>query len=169
MTEPDIPDFWKPIDVKKKCGCGKDFTAHYLRDPLTGRVSASEFRNPNNTGCGSHGESSGKKGCYLSSAAGIETGHGLDDECLRAMTDFRFGWVRQQPGKLRDLVQYARVAPQIVEAIKSSPDSREIFQGIYERLRGVTKLIASGDNERAYQEYKNMAVELRERFLPGSV
>lgn len=95
--------------------------------------------------------------CFLTSAC-VEA-KGLADDCheLTVLRAFRDGWLRSQPGGDEAVAEYYRVAPPIVENIKSRNDAITVFETIYDELvLPCVAFIESGKNEAAYDHYKKM-------------
>lgn len=113
-----------------------------------------------------HGSSS--SGCYLTSAC-VEA-RGLPDDCaeLTALRQFRDGYVRCQPDGEADIKHYYAVAPQIVAAIHAldCPQALAVLDGLYTGLvQPCIRLIGQGQNEAAYQLYKQTAMQLEQQYL----
>lgn len=114
------------------------------------------------------GESGPTQGCFLTSAC-VEA-RGLSDDCyeLMVLRKFRDGYMRETPTGERDIYEYYRVAPAIVENIRKKDNVAEIFDKIYEELVvPCVELIENGDNEIAYGIYRRAVKKLQVFFIEG--
>lgn len=64
------------------------------------------------------------------------------------------------------ICEYYHTAPAIVEKIKALPDALQIFEKIYNELVApCVKLIENGENEAAYEYYKDYVVLLQTQYI----
>lgn len=113
------------------------YTGKSVHDPETGKTDYYDR------------ESSGLGGCFLTTAC-IEYA-GLPDNCyeLETMRHFRDRYLKGIPESDALLKEYYRVAPLIVQRIKSESDSDAIFDYLLTALRDAVALIESGNNSAA--------------------
>jgi hypothetical protein len=100
---------------------------------------------------GASKSSSGKGGCYLTTAC-VEYA-GLSDDCpeLKTMRRFRDEYILHLPEAATLIEDYYRTAPGIVEQIKSQDNSDKIFKGLLVSLRKVVSLIEVSHNAEALE------------------
>ncbi len=103
--------------------------------------------------------------CYVTSACLDDLGLSRDCDEMRAMKDLTKNHILKSFSGIRDYVRYGRRAPAVVEAIRSRTDSREVWQGVYGSLKEVTSKIVSGAYEAGYQAYKDLVLNLENRFI----
>lgn len=104
-------------------------------------------------------------GCYLTSAC--TEAKGLPDNCneLQTLRAFRDGYLRTTAGGDKEIAEYYRTAPLIVEKIKNQNISKNIFDKIYSELvEPCVLLIKTGNNEQAHQLYKNYTLKLKKEY-----
>ena len=105
-------------------------------------------------------------GCFLTSAC-VEA-RGLPDDCteLTTLRVFRDGYMKSIPTGQADICQYYHTAPTIVAKIRALPNAAEIFDSIYtELVLPCVELIQSGNNEIAYEKYRNYVKLLQAEYL----
>ena len=110
------------------------------------------------------GQSSG--GCFLTSAC-VEA-RGMSDDCyqLQTLRAFRDGYLRKVDGGDKEISEYYLIAPKIVENIKVSVNSADLFEKIYaELVEPCVKFIEQGNNEAAHMMYKNYTMYLKREFM----
>ena len=103
--------------------------------------------------------------CYLTSAC--TEAKGLPDDCheLTVLRSFRDTYMATLPNGKEDIKEYYRCAPIIVSKVMELPNSKELFNKIYEELVvPCVNLIESGSNHEAYIKYKNYTNQLRELY-----
>ena len=105
-------------------------------------------------------------GCFLTSAC-VEA-RGLADDCheLTVLRAFRDTYIRSLSNGEADVREYYRIAPVIVENIKSRPDAQEIFDRIYlELVLPCVEMIEAGQKSIAYSKYKSYTRELQSLYV----
>lgn len=110
-------------------------------------------------------ESSGSEGCFLTTAC-VDI-KGLPDNCreLETLRSYRDTYLKNRENGLSDINLYYDVAPKIVANINKLPDSKAIWEKMYEDLViPCIKLIDEGKNEETYILYKNTVAELLEKY-----
>jgi len=111
-------------------------------------------------------ENTGAKGCFLTTAC-VEA-RDLPDDCyeLETLREFRDGYVRSLPAGDEVIEEYYDIAPRIIEKIKASLDSSQVFEFLYESLvQKSIKLIESGRKKEAFENYKSIVRELKQTYL----
>ena len=104
-------------------------------------------------------------GCYLTSAC--VQARDLPDDCeeLTTLRAFRDGWLRDQPFGAESIAEYYCTAPDIVKCIDARPDSKHIYNQIYEHvIIPCVRYIKQGAYESAFSLYKASAFALKERY-----
>lgn len=104
--------------------------------------------------------------CYLTTAClnakGIPLKSSLEFKAIKDIT--REHILKSFSGK-KDYVRYGRVAPKIVDAINSRPDSMEIWDSVYKKIEDVAIHIFAGKPEEGYQAYRDMTLSLKKAYL----
>lgn len=98
--------------------------------------------------------------CFITSAT-LNSLNITDDNCheLSTFRAFRDTWMKDNHPE--DIVKYYQVAPKIVSGINSSKYSSEVYNDIWmNRLKPCLEMIEKGENENAYEAYKQMVEEL---------
>lgn len=116
---------------------------------------------------GSSGNSSNSSGCFLTTAC--TEAKGLPDDCdeLETLRAFRDGYLQGREGGEREIRYYYTVAPKIVEAVNKRDDAAQIWHYVYEELVApCVRMIKDGQNEEAYELYKNYTMLLEQEFIP---
>lgn len=67
----------------------------------------------------------------------------------------------------RMIEEYYEIAPSIVEKIRRGGNSNEVFNAIFNDIRKTVSLIKTGNLESATAHYKEMVVELKQRYYPS--
>lgn len=104
-------------------------------------------------------------GCYLTSAC-VEA-KGLADNCpeLQILRSFRDTYLLNVKGGDKEIAEYYRTAPLIVEKIKSQNNCKIIFDKIFSELvEPCVLLIKTGHYFQAHQLYKNYTLKLKEKY-----
>lgn len=110
------------------------------------------------------GSSSGS-GCFLTSAC-IEA-MGLPDDCdeLTTLRQFRDGWLKNQPFGQEAIWQYYAIAPQIVNAVRTATDSKQVYRGIYDHMiMPCVQLIRAQKMNQAYETYRQYTAALAKQY-----
>lgn len=113
------------------------------------------------SGCG--GDSS--DGCFLTSAC-VEA-KGLPDDCreLTVLRRFRDAYMRNTEQGQADILDYYAIAPDIVNRIRREEDPLAVFERIYRELvLPCVALIDEGQNEEAYEKYKEYTLMLKSAY-----
>lgn len=104
-------------------------------------------------------------GCYLTTAC-VEH-KGLADDCdeLTTLRSFRDGYMCNMEQERKDIEEYYRTAPDIVDAINSTDEADEVYESIYsDVIVPCVTFIQSGQNEEAYEMYKEMVKKLECKY-----
>lgn len=105
--------------------------------------------------------SSGSGGCYLTTACVVAKN--LPDDCveLQTLRSFRDGYLSGTEAGKRDIEQYYRTAPKLVEALDRLSDREQIYDRIYaELVSPCVALIQAQKNEEAYRLYRDYTLSL---------
>lgn len=104
------------------------------------------------------------KCCYITSACLEDLGLPLNSLEMKAMKILtRENILKSFKGK-RDYISYGKKAPEIVKAIRSKPESKQIWKQVYQSLNDVTSAVAFGRYEEGYEQYKSLVVRLANQF-----
>lgn len=108
-------------------------------------------------------EESSSSGCFVTTAC-IES-MGLSDKCyeLEVLRRFRDQWVSHHDNGEKEIGIYYEIAPKIVDKLRQHENSKEIYAWIYkEMIQKCVRYIENGDDEAAYQLYKEMSYKLKD-------
>ncbi len=109
------------------------------------------------------GERSG--GCFLTSAC--VSAKGLPDDCyeLQILRAYRDNWLSKEEGGLAAISHYYIVAPQIVSAIDKAPNSKAIYEMIYNKMvMPCVAFIEQKKYQDAFELYRGMTLQLAEQY-----
>lgn len=104
--------------------------------------------------------------CYLTTAC--IRAKGLQDDCaeLTILRSFRDVYLMNTDTGSRDIGHYYQVAPEIVAVIEKRSDALSVWEQIYDGLIvPCVNMIIAGNNEAAYELYKNVAIHLENALL----
>lgn len=107
-------------------------------------------------------ESSLGSGCFITTAC-IES-RGLPVDCyeLETLRKFRDNWVSKHENGPAEIGIYYEIAPKIVEKLDCLPNSKEIYEKIYQEVvLKCVRFIEEGKEEDAYSLYKNASFDLK--------
>lgn len=106
-----------------------------------------------------------KKGCYLTTAC-VEAML-LSDDCyeLQTLRRFRDSYIAQKPNGLAMIGRYYETAPNIIIAINSTGDGRDILKGLFKKIEEVVTMIDNQKLEDAYQLYCELSIKLEQQYL----
>lgn len=104
--------------------------------------------------------------CFITTACVSQMGH--NDSCyeLQVLRNFRDNYlVKAEEGK-RDIEEYYRNAPLIVEMINKNPDHKEIYNELYQTLvLKSIELINEEKYEDAYENYRSIYKMLLKKLI----
>ncbi|MBI2928070.1 MAG: hypothetical protein HYY24_20545 [Verrucomicrobia bacterium] len=129
------------------------------------RDRAEYGRRDNDSGSSGNDSSSSSGGCFLTTAC-LEHAH-LPDDCqeLQTMRRFRDEYIRGLPDGATLLEDYYRVAPRIVQRIKSQADPDEAFGHLLVALRQAVALVEAGHKPEALDVCTREFTKLKEKYL----
>lgn len=107
-------------------------------------------------------ESSLGSGCFITTAC-IESRE-LPVDCyeLETLRKFRDNWVSKHENGPAEIGIYYEIAPKIVEKLDCLPNSKEIYEKIYQEVvLKCVRFIEEGKEEDAYLLYKNASFDLK--------
>ena len=61
--------------------------------------------------------------------------------------------------------EYYNIAPLIVAKLEMQPNAMELFNVLYNRILISVNLIEAGQNEEALQNYIDMVLDLKEKYI----
>ena len=125
--------------------------------PNQSRVESGSSENPSSEDVNS------SSGCYLTTACMHHYKQDFNDKCyeLELLRLFRDSFVTDE-----DIEHYYEVAPIIVKGIEKEKFSETIFDHIYHSvIDKCVKAIENGDNDFAYNRYKNSVAALEKKYL----
>lgn len=104
-------------------------------------------------------------GCYITTAC-IET-KGLPDNCLEltVLREFRDKYIKKLPNGKEIIDEYYKTTPKIVEKINKTPNSKEIYSKLYDKILDSVNMIKSGKFHEAFKHYYSIVDDLKNRFL----
>ena len=115
--------------------------------------------------CPIYENNSSSGGCYLTTAC--VRYKGLPDNCIELSTlrSFRDGYMSSFEQGKRDVEEYYKTAPEIVEKINNSGNAADIYKELYsDVITPCVDLIREGKNEEAYKKYKAMVKSLKDKY-----
>lgn len=107
-----------------------------------------------------------RKLCYITTA--VCDSQNKPDDCyeLSAFRNFRDGYLMQSEEGRELVEEYYEVAPGLVLLINMQKNSRDIYDGIYQKyLLPCLEFIENGKNEACQKHYTAMVRELEEKYL----
>jgi hypothetical protein len=132
----------------------------------TGRKGGYSCKHCGGTGCICPHRHESKGGCFITTAAILALGKRDDCEELTAFRAFRDNWLLNQVNGHRLINEYYEIAPVIVNCIDSMLDSSEMYLAIWTKnLEPCYRLIQQDKNVEAYEQYKKMMEELKDKYL----
>lgn len=82
---------------------------------------------------------------------------------LEVLRRFRDQWVSHHDNGEKEIGIYYEIAPKIVDKLRQHENSKEIYAWIYkEMIQKCVRYIENGDDEAAYQLYKEMSYKLKD-------
>lgn len=105
-------------------------------------------------------------GCYITTAC-VEA-KGLDDNCyeLSILRNYRDTYLKNKPDGMKEISEYYRVAPQIVESINRREDATVIWDAVYKTIiLPCISFIEKSKYEEAYELYKASTLDLKSKYL----
>jgi len=92
---------------------------------------------------------------------------GLANNCLElsVLRNFRDKILLLDPLGRIAVMEYYKVAPEIVQSIKERSNSKKIWHSVYGDIRKAVSLVLAGDFERAFDHYKQTTLKLKNRYL----
>jgi len=104
--------------------------------------------------------------CFITTAT--VKSRNLPDDCheLTSLRNFRDTFMKKDELMKEEVEEYYRIAPTICENIDKLSNSSEIYDEIYQKWI-IDSVFAcdSGDKQKAHDIYKEMVLELKERYL----
>lgn len=105
-------------------------------------------------------------GCFVTTAALAAIGKNDDCEELEVFRNYRDQWLLHQPEGEHIVMEYYKVAPQIVEAINCLPNRDDIYAALWHQsIQECLILIQQGENESAKLLYHKTINDLREKYI----
>ena len=105
-------------------------------------------------------------GCYITTATVEHIGLADDCEELNMLRMYRDKLVEDDPEFKEVVLEYYKIAPQIVEKISSSPDKDDALNGIYlDMVLPVFNLLRNGQVEEAKEHYIKAYNDLKEKYI----
>ena len=103
--------------------------------------------------------------CYLTTAC--VNSMNLPDNCLelKILRKFRNTILMPTSKGRKAVKEYYEIAPQIVHSIDGQKDAKNILQQVYTDIRHAISLVLNKDFEGAFEHYKQMTLNLKEKFL----
>ena len=104
--------------------------------------------------------------CFITTAVCQYLGK-LDD-CfeLTTLRNFRDNWLALQPGGRKEIQEYYKIAPEIVEKLAASDEKDLMYEKIrLEYIEPCLKDILQGNNENCRARYRKMVENLKQKFL----
>ena len=103
--------------------------------------------------------------CYITSACLDDLGLPRTSREMTAMKTLTRNHVLKSFRGKRDYITYGRIAPKVVQAIRSRADCRRVWENVYGTLGEVANLVGLGKYEEGHQQYKSLVLGLEAQFL----
>ena len=106
-----------------------------------------------------------KSGCFITTA--VCNSLNKKDDCyeLQMFRKFRDNWLLKQIDGEKLIAEYYRIAPSIVNEIDKCPDSKIIYNNIWNYyLRKCLTMIENNENEKCKQLYIMMVQSLKQKY-----
>ena len=103
--------------------------------------------------------------CFITTAC-VEAA-GFPDTCreLESLRYLRDEHLAKSDDGKKEIDDYYKIAPKIIEKIRGERNSKEVFNCIFDEIQGISSIITSGDLEKATEYYKEMVLTLKKRYL----
>ncbi len=103
--------------------------------------------------------------CYLTTAC--TSAMMLPDNCLEltVLRGFRDNVLLPESRGRAVVMDYYKMAPEIVKSIGARDDANRVWQAVYVEIQRAVSLILSGNFNQAFRHYQQMTLELKEKFL----
>ncbi len=103
--------------------------------------------------------------CYLTTAC--TSAMQLPDNCLEltVLRRFRDAILLPEPSGRAAVMDYYKMAPEIVKSIEARDDANRVWQAVYVEIQRAVSLILSGNFNQAFSHYQQMTLGLKEKFL----
>lgn len=116
----------------------------------------------NNTG----NDGSSSEGCFITTAAVEHKGLADDCEELTLLRKYRDILVKEDPKFKEIVLEYYKIAPQIVSKISDNKNKEQILENIYDELVvPVTSYLKNGQIEEAKNHYISIYNKLKEEYI----
>lgn len=92
----------------------------------------------------------------------------LPDDCheLTSLRHFRDTFMKKDDEMKKEVEEYYDIAPKICSNIDNCSNSTEIYENIWQTyLKSAVNFVDSGENEKAHSIYKQMVLDLKEKYL----
>jgi len=107
-----------------------------------------------------------RKLCYITTAVCESLGKGLDCYELRILKNYRDQYLEKTMENHLLVEEYYNIAPTIVKRIDKQPDREKIYKELYQNyIQPCIHAIESYDYEVCKEHYKEMVLDLKERYL----
>ncbi len=107
---------------------------------------------------------SSESNCFITTACVASMQ--LSDNCyeLETLRTFRDTYVIALPNGKNLIEKYYSIAPEIVKAINKEPNSKNIYDSIFEKIKIACQLIEKGNKNEAFSIYSKVVFQLSRRF-----
>ena len=103
--------------------------------------------------------------CFITTACCTHAN--LPDDCheLTVLRGFRDTYMAAVEGGEEEVLEYYKIAPQILAAMKSSKAPSNVYEMLFSKVKQAVKLVEEGKLHEAHQLYKNTVLQLKEQYL----
>jgi len=111
-------------------------------------------------------DKSEKGGCFITTAT-VQS-RNLPDDCheLTSLRAFRDTFMKKDEIMKDEVEEYYKIAPTICANIDKEENASEIYDEIYQKwIKDAVFACDSGDKQKAHDIYKEMVLELKEKYL----
>ncbi len=108
-------------------------------------------------------------GCYITTACVCALGCPDNGIELTTLRNFRDTYLKRRPGGEKDVQEYYRYAPLIVEEIDKSSSRAAIYLKIYKNcIKPCLDAISKKEFQKAYDIYKSCYLQLKETYIKNT-
>lgn len=129
-------------------------------------IGTSIYSSRQSSGARSGSEGHKSNWCFITTAACEYLGKPDDCYELKALRQFRDGWLSQAPGGKALITEYYQIAPSIVETLDTNKRRGDIYVYIWQHyILPCVQMIEQGSYELCRAHYEKMVLNLKQIFL----
>lgn len=121
-------------------------------------------------GYDSGGGSGSSSGCFITTATLNSIGKTDNCEELNKFRNFRDNWLSKQDDGNDLILEYYKIAPEIVKAINAKASAKEIYQELWnKKIKVCLEFINNNQFKEAKLIYCNVIINLKKKYLNNSI